>query len=191
MTKNKEKRKIKGKGQKKSKNQNIIYKDLLPFKDDICEATLFNTKAKDKVGRQELFKSQRQTYGFDERETWDLDHTSVLWIYAHLKRYLDWTCVELYDEEVCHMYNVKVVSKDQLGNYLYDWIDIETKSGVNYRELRLQTHYEELSEGKIIELICEYLEQYIQADFIDNRLELALAQHAIKLYADILPSLWW
>lgn len=191
MTKNKEKRKIKGKGQKKFKNQNIIYKDLLPFKDDICEATLFNTKVKDKVGRQELFKSQRQTYGFDERETWDLDHTSVLWIYAHLKRYLDWACVELYDEEVCHMYNVKVVSKDQFGNYLYDWIDIETKSGVNYRELRLQTHYEELSEGKIIELICEYLEQYIQADFIDNRLELALAQHAIKLYAEILPSLWW
>lgn len=191
MTKNKEKRKIKGKGKKKSKNQNIIYKDLLPFKDDICEATLFNTKAKDKVGRQELFKSQRQTYGFDERETWDLDHTSVLWIYAHLKRYLDWACVELYDEEVCHMYNVKVVSKDQFGNYLYDWIDIETKSGINYRELRLQTHYEELAEGKIIELICEYLEQYIQADFIDNRLELALAQHAIKLYADILPSLWW
>lgn len=191
MTKNKEKRKIKGKGKKKSKNQNIIYKDLLPFKDDICEATLFNTKAKDKVGRQELFKSQRQTYGFDERETWDLDHTSVLWIYAHLKRYLDWACIELYDEEVCHMYNVKVVSKDQLGNYLYDWIDIETKSGVNYRELRLQTYHEELAEGKIIELICEYLEQYIQADFIDNRLELALAQHAIKLYADILPSLWW
>lgn len=191
MTKNKEKRKIKGKGKKKSKNQNIIYKDLLPFKDDICEATLFNTKAKDKVGRQELFKSQRQTYGFDERETWDLDHTSVLWIYTHLKRYLDWACVELYDEEVCHMYNVEIVSKDQLGNYLYDWIDIETKSGINYRKLRLQTYYEELSEGKIIELICEYLEQYIQADFIDNKLELALAQHAIKLYADILPSLWW
>lgn len=191
MTKDKEKRKIKGKGKKKSKKQNIIYKDLLPFKDNICEATLFNTKAKDRVGRQELFKSQRQTYGFDERETWDLDHTSVLWIYTHLKRYLDWACVELYDEEVCHIYNVEIVSKDQSDNYLYDWIDIETKSGVNYRELRLQTYHEELAEGKIIELICEYLEQYIQADFIDNRLELALAQHAIKLYADILPSLWW
>lgn len=191
MTKNKEKRKVKGKGKKKSKKQNIIYKDLLPFKDNICETTLFNTKVKDRVGRQELFKSQRQTYGFDERETWSLEQTSVLWIYTHLKRYLDWACVELYDEEVCHMYNVKIVSKDQLGNYLYDWVDIETKSGINYRKLRLQTYYEELSEGKIIELICEYLEQYIQADFIDNRLELALAQHAIKLYADILPSLWW
>lgn len=191
MTKNKEKRKVKGKGKKKSKKQNIIYKDLLPFKDNICETTLFNTKVKDRVGRQELFKSQRQTYGFDERETWSLEQTSVLWIYAHLKRYLDWACVELYNEEVCHMYNVEIVSKDQSDNYLYDWIDIETKSGVNYRELRLQTYHEELSEGKIIELICEYLEQYMQADCIDNRLELALAQHAIKLYADILPSLWW
>lgn len=78
MTKNKEKRKVKGKGKKKSKKQNIIYKDLLPFKDNICETTLFNTKVKDRVGRQELFKSQRQTYGFDERETWSLEQTSVL-----------------------------------------------------------------------------------------------------------------
>lgn len=191
MTKNKEKRKIKGKGKKKSKKQNIIYKDLLPFKDNIFESTLFNTKAKDKVGRQELFKSQRQTYGFDERETWNLNFTSVLWIYAHLKRYLDWACVELYDTKVCHMYTVPVVAKDPAGKYLYDIEVVELESGLKHRELNLKTYDEELSEGKIIELICEYLEQCIQSDYLDDELGFALAQHAIKLYADILPSLWW
>lgn len=37
--------------------------------------------------RWEKWKKQRKEYGFDERETWNLDHTFVEWIYTRFKMY--------------------------------------------------------------------------------------------------------
>ena len=35
--------------------------------------------------RQEQWKKEREEYGFDERETWNLDYMFDLWFYEHLK----------------------------------------------------------------------------------------------------------
>lgn len=39
--------------------------------------------------RNEYWKSQRDTYGFDEREIWNLDTTFIQWIYEHLMMYME------------------------------------------------------------------------------------------------------
>lgn len=33
------------------------------------------------------WKKQRKDYGFDSRETWNLNHNFVEWLYSHLKMY--------------------------------------------------------------------------------------------------------
>ena len=35
-------------------------------------------------GRWEKWKGERETYGFDSRETWDLSYVFHLWLYEHL-----------------------------------------------------------------------------------------------------------
>ncbi len=45
--------------------------------------------------RQEKWTQEREEYGFDERETWDLDSAFYCWLYERLKMYLDVNCVDL------------------------------------------------------------------------------------------------
>lgn len=49
----------------------------------------------DKDKRQKQWKKERSIYGFDERETWALDHTFYCWLYERLRMYVDITCVNL------------------------------------------------------------------------------------------------
>lgn len=37
--------------------------------------------------KQEVWKKQREIYGFDEREVWSLDYTFNLWFYERLKMF--------------------------------------------------------------------------------------------------------
>lgn len=39
--------------------------------------------------RHILWHCQRAIYGFDERETWDLDSCFYAWLYEHIKMYLE------------------------------------------------------------------------------------------------------
>lgn len=45
--------------------------------------------------RQEKWTEERNTYGFDERETWALDFTFYCWLYERLKMYLDVNITDL------------------------------------------------------------------------------------------------
>ena len=38
--------------------------------------------------RRKKWAKQKDKYGFDERETWSLDHYFAEWLYSHLKMYL-------------------------------------------------------------------------------------------------------
>ena len=53
----------------------------------------FNAGANDE--REEKWKNEREVFGFDERETWNLDSTFYIWLYERLKMYLDVTIVDL------------------------------------------------------------------------------------------------
>lgn len=39
--------------------------------------------------REERWKKQRNIYGFDDRETWNLNSTFYAWLYEHLRMYED------------------------------------------------------------------------------------------------------
>lgn len=167
-----------------------VYKDLRKFdKEKIDKTCLFNTRKKDDTGRKELFKDQRKKYGFDERETWCLSYTSILWLYTHLKRYKDWGSVVAMDDENAHQYTLKIIKKDGNGNYIYkEKIDEDGFKTVKFKKEKVTLPY-----GKIIDLICEYFGYYINyADDADkSKIAYPLAEDAMRLYGKIIPSLWW
>lgn len=171
-----------------------VYKDLRKFKKKQIDKTLlFNTRQKDKTGRHEMFMEQRKKYGFDERETWALNYTSILWLYTHLKRYRKWGgIVEMDDSEWAHNYILNIIKKDKKGNYLYKEVT-NTYLGEELTELEFERELVKLPYGKIIDIICEYFEYYINHGDDTNYEELAyyLVGEGIKLYGDILGSLWW
>ena len=39
--------------------------------------------------RQERWVKEQEEYGFDERETWSLDHAFYCWLYERLKMYIE------------------------------------------------------------------------------------------------------
>ena len=45
--------------------------------------------------RQEKWARERDIYGFDERETWSLDHTFACWLYERLRMYKEIDAVDL------------------------------------------------------------------------------------------------
>lgn len=45
--------------------------------------------------RQPIWDKEKEEYGFDARETWDLDFTFYCWLYERLKMYVDVNCIDL------------------------------------------------------------------------------------------------
>lgn len=45
--------------------------------------------------RQERWAKEREEYGFDSRECWNLDQTFIEWIYTRVKKYKQYACVNL------------------------------------------------------------------------------------------------
>lgn len=39
------------------------------------------------------WEKERETYGFDERETWDIDYSFYLWLYERLMMYNEVNCI--------------------------------------------------------------------------------------------------
>lgn len=135
-------------------------------------------------------KTKEKKYGFDERETWCLGYTSILWLYCHLKRFRDWgSVVEMEDiDKTSHdNYIIKIVKKDENGNYIYK----EKIDENNY--IKLEKEKVKLPFGKIIDIICEYLEYFINYADDDEKSKIAysLVKEAIKLYGLIIHSLHW
>lgn len=169
-----------------------LYKDLRKFGKTIDPAIMFNTEEKDRVGRQEMFMEQRKDYGFDERETWCLGFTSILWLYAHLKRYREWSRVEMDKTGVAHTYEIKRIKKDKDGKYMYKVLDYGPDSP-KWSKAKFKKETVILPYGAIIDLICEYFEYYIknENDWEINVLTEGLAKEGLRLYSQILSSLWW
>ena len=46
-------------------------------------------------GREEKWALQRKEYGFDSRETWNLNYSWHLWLYERLKMFVDITIIDL------------------------------------------------------------------------------------------------
>ena len=147
-----------------------IHKDLQKFGDNIYEYTMFNTKYKDEdASRQKTFDKQRQTYGFDDRELYNLDCTTIEWLYTHLVRYY-------------HLIENKV-SKN--GKFRVPIASTTSPYVIKYKKQDFNT---------CLELAIQYFEFFLQSplNFGENQ-ELAyeFAKYGMEIYAEILPYLWY
>ena len=60
-----------------------------------CEKQGLNHYPGKEDKRAKHWKKERQKYGFDSRETWNLDSFMAEWVYSHLKHYKKCACVDL------------------------------------------------------------------------------------------------
>ncbi len=56
--------------------------------------------------RQEEWKKERKEYGFDERDTWNLNYSITILVYERLKYYREFAPVEMDKIDFSHTYEV-------------------------------------------------------------------------------------
>ena len=98
--------------------------------------------------RNQKWEKERLEYGFDERETWNLDFTFFCWLYERLKKYKEVSPADL---------SCKIVKVNDEEKTLEEWLDIMIN---NAESLILVDIY---SEEKIdlAEFIIEIFKQTI------------------------------
>ena len=65
--------------------------------------------------RNQKWESERLEYGFDERETWNLDFTFFCWLYERLRKYKEVSPADL---------SCKIVKVNNEEKTLEEWLDI-------------------------------------------------------------------
>ena len=115
--------------------------------------------------RHRRWKKQRKEYGFDDRETWNLDSMFVQWLYSHLMMYKE-KASEVIDLEFRTFY-WKGKDITQL-----DAIDIILNASKDYL----------LADSKYIDNAISYQER---EEIYDNFFDV------MTLWGMILPYMWW
>lgn len=154
---------------------------------------MFNTNDIDgSTSIQEKYEKERKIYGFDERETWELNYTSITWLYAHIKRLRDISRLDV-DGKYAKRYKVKVITKDEsMDTYNYRMKRIFYKNGRYEDKVQFEYTYKVLTVGKIMDKILEYFEYYLKyEDDWDNEITEEIASEGIRLYAKIFTEMWW
>lgn len=121
-------REIKEKGLRRCKYMDKLGIDISKYGTNFCGAT-------DK--RYKKWKKEQKKYGFDSRETWNMDRMLVEWIYTRFKMYLK-------------------ESKNAI-DLNYHKFPYVTKKGKK----------KEISQKKAIKKVLKCCEEYFKADFID------------------------
>ena len=130
--------------------------------------------------RQVQWSKEREEYGFDTRETWNLDHLLIEWLYSHLMMYKEKASKTI--NFTCHKFSIPV---------LYSVVKLY---GTGHNEVTQKI--EERTEIECINLCLIYFGYYLQKyeqtpdPEIDEK-ALQYAQTALKIVAEILPTLWW
>ena len=126
-------------------------------------------------------------YGFDERETWSLDYTMAKWISSRLKMYL------LYANKMvdltCYKFDIPVLEDIPEEERTYS--KCKTIPDAFQREVIKK----DSTEKECVEIAMKYLEFYTD-DMFDKPTEFEIrhiecAKCAMKIIAEIFPTLWW
>ena len=89
-------------------NHKYLY-DILPK-----GKTPYDFECDDEI-RNQKWKKEAEEYGFDERETWNLDFTFFCWLYERLKKYKEVSPADL---------SCKIVKVNDEEKTLEEWLDI-------------------------------------------------------------------
>ena len=119
------------------------------YLDDILPKgkTPYDFECDDEI-RNQKWKKEAEEYGFDERETQNLDFTFFCWLYERLRKYKEVSPVDL---------NCKIVKVNDEEKNLGEWIDIMIN---NAEALILLDMYSE-ENIKLAEFTIEIFKQTI------------------------------
>lgn len=133
----------------------------------------------------EQYMEEREEIGFDSRETWQMHFTFACWLYEHLRAFQDFARDS--GSLKYRKFNVPIVLE------LPD--EGPLKNGGPYTKTVIET----LSQEECIVVILSYLKDYIQKDHEDisgswlryDAIIHEKLQCAAKIWAIILPYMWW
>lgn len=157
---------------------NYIWKDLQKFGDKIDDYTIFNSKYRDNGNpMQKTFDNQREIYGFDNREIYNLDITTIGWLYTHIVRLR--TMMKKHGIEKPQQFTIKIPVRS------------------SYKKTFIPDIYETITIdfNTCVDLILEYFEFFItyNKDFENENHDIIydIAKYGINIYAELLPCLWY
>lgn len=166
--------------------QRHYYLNKLGIKsDDPC---IFNTG--NRQYSQKRYKKERLKHGFDSRELWSMEYTSACWLYEHIKLYKK-IAGKIVDLNF-HTFEIPVFYEIPEDELEYNNINLPKKC--------LQLQIETRTQLEAINLIIQYLEFYLKDDDTEEDLDkinkneqmsYEYLQGAFRIYAVILPSMWW
>jgi hypothetical protein len=145
---------------------------------------IFNTE---RIEPDSYFQQEKDKHSFDSRETWDLGYTSATWLYEHIYMYKEMAgkVVNLN----ANRYKIPVLHELYKGEWRYT--RCSSLPDTYYKEI-LEYHTEE----ECIDIIIEYLKYYLttisEAKLREQELKAyENLQCAFKIYAVIIPMMWW
>lgn len=94
--------------------------------------------------RQNQWAEERAAYGFDERETWNLDFSFHLWLYERLKRYVEVCCVNL--EYHKFSYHGEEYTQKQLIDMMLERLEFSFKPEYNDYDEKQFKYVSEIEE---------------------------------------------
>lgn len=191
-------------------------KELGMTTDDIVAPGTTNQPTKD--GLAEKFEKERAEWGYDSRETYSLDQTAAVWLYEHLCIYKD-VASEVVDLEYNKYELPTVVVDDGIWAETHiakfaDYISTEKKTLTLLEGIELCMSYlkdflheEELNDDAdeddveddsdidddVAELLRSTEEVTAESLYyakIEN-IKMYKGQTAFKIFAEMLPSMWW
>ena len=133
-------------------------------------------------------------YGFSDRETFDLDHVTSVYLYERLKRYKELAsdCIYLYPESKDGVLNVDSLHKFQ-NVPVIELNDIETIKDTYNNDIQkfysddsaiVKVEYKDLYQYECIDLILDYLEKALKSDNGDYIFDYNYNGHEIDCILD-------
>lgn len=157
---------------------------------------IFNTDAIEEPKYQDDYNKEKSVHNFDCRETFGMDYTSATWLYEHLQAYKEWAgkVVNLN----FHTFSIPILY--DIPNNKLEYIKKEDGTRTDIVKVYMYDVYEKHTQLEAINRILSYLEYYFNKDKIMNYMEdeikreqkqFEYLQGAFRIYAEIIPSMWW
>lgn len=168
---------------KTKQNKNEKYRELLQDKhyylDQILPEGWDDSDDSFIAGREKCWLKERKIYGFDERETWEMERNFYIWLYEHIMRYKEICCVDLTYHKF--KYKRREYTQEELMNEILERI-----------EFYFTYIYRHQEKFKISKKLAQN-KYYIQYGYYDdwNDKQNSIVQEIAKIWAIILPAMWW
>lgn len=96
--------------------------------------------------RQKEWEEQRRVYGFDERETWNLDLSFYLWLYERLKLYIE-VCSKVVSLDYHKFeYNGKEYTQRQMIDMMIERLEFSFRSDYDCHDKKQYDYVSEIEK---------------------------------------------